>query len=120
MRVRGRARGPRGFFRIPVSRGDRRRARGPPVAPWISPPDVEDERELRAVLPGVQLHRAAGAAEAAGPAGDRERDVLRVEEGPLDGDLAAGQDRRPGPFVAGALDGAQARAVVGADLRGVG
>src|SRR3954454_9568679 len=35
--------GPREFFRIPVSRGDRRRVRGPPVAPWISPRDVEDE-----------------------------------------------------------------------------
>src|SRR3954451_823760 len=73
--------GSRGFFRIPVSRSDRRRARGPPVAPSISPSDVEDQRELRAVLPGVQLHRARGAAEAAGPAGDRERAVLRVEEG---------------------------------------
>src|SRR3954451_13326885 len=39
--------GPRGFFRIPVSRGDRQRACAPPVAPWISPRDVEDERELR-------------------------------------------------------------------------
>src|SRR3954453_12155204 len=98
----------------PAARPRRRR---PPIA---SPRDVEDERELRAVLARVQLHRAAGAAEAPGPAGDRQCAVLRVEERALDRDLAAGEERRPVALVGRALDGAQAVAVVGAGLRGVG
>src|SRR4029079_18402380 len=56
--------------------------------------EVEDERELRALLARVQLHLAAGAAEAAGAAGDREGAVLCVEERSLDRDLAA-VERRP-------------------------
>src|SRR3954464_3904689 len=43
-RIEGRAgarRVRRGFFRIPLSGGARQRAGAPPVAPWISPRDVE-------------------------------------------------------------------------------
>src|SRR5262245_1556870 len=44
---------------------------------------------------GVEEHLTAGAAVGAGAAGDGERGIGGVEEGPFDGDLAVGQNDRP-------------------------
>ena len=61
--------------------------------------DAEHERELGAVLARLEVHAAAGAAIAPGPARDRERAVLGVVKRTLDGDVAAREQRRPIAFV---------------------
>src|SRR6478672_10914083 len=80
---------------------------------------MEHEGVLLAALQRLEVHRATHVAVAARAAGDRDGAVLRVVEGPLDGDLPAGQERRPVALVRLPRDGADAVAVVGADLRTV-
>src|SRR6516165_6159346 len=126
----------------PVSRADppiRRtlpESRPRAAAGWLQPSDPipggcwlfgqgEDEVELRSdwMAGGVQQHGAVGAGGFAGAAGDGERGVgAVVEEGALDGDVAAGKQGCPGafPFGHAGRNGADAVTVVGGDLPRVG
>src|SRR3954471_15911539 len=74
--------------------------------------DVEDERELGAVLARPQFHAAARAAIAARAAGDGQRAVLGVIERALDGDLAVREQRRPVALVRAPGDRPDAVALV--------
>src|SRR3954462_11277141 len=91
----------------------------PARAPVASALHVEGEVELRPAGERVEVHGPARSAVAPGAPGDRERAVLRIEERPLDRDLAAREERRPVALVGGALHRPQAVAVVRADLLGV-
>src|SRR5262245_49055154 len=78
--------------------------------------DMEGEHE-RAVVDGVEIHRAARMPVLAGAAGDGERGVGRVEERALDHYLAAGQHGRPHALERDADLRPHAAALIVADLR---
>jgi hypothetical protein len=68
----------------------------------------------------MQVHIAARPGIFSDAAGDSEHGIAGIEKRPLDRDLAVGKRKRPEAFPCLARDPADAPAIVGADLVGVG